>query len=125
MTTRGGALAALMSMLMFPPDLESPIPTSQTSTASAPLFVESAAEAGLTFTHVNGASGRYYIAEEMGAGAALFDYDSDGDLDVFLVQGGPLGGDVTPSRGAPPTSRLFRNDLTAPGDGRPALHFTD
>jgi hypothetical protein len=125
MTTRACALAALISMLMFPPDLESPIPTSQTSTASAPLFVESAAEAGLTFTHVSGASGRYYIAEEMGAGAALFDYDSDGDLDVFLVQGGPLGGDVTPSRGAPPTSRLFRNDLTGPGDGRPALHFTD
>ena len=125
MTTRACALAALMSMVMLPPDLGGPILASQTSTASAPLFVESAAEAGLTFTHVNGASGRYYIAEEMGAGAALFDYDNDGDLDVFLVQGGPLGGDVTPLRGTRPTSRLFRNDLTVPGSGRPVLHFTD
>ena len=97
----------------------------QTSTATAPLFVESASSVGLTFTHENGASGRYYIAEEMGAGAALFDYDNDGDLDAFLVQGGPLGTEVALSLGARPTSRLFRNDLTKSKDGRPVVHFTD
>ena len=56
------------------------------------IFVESAAATGLNFTHVNGATGKYYIAEEMGPGVALFDYDNDGDLDVFLLQGGPLDG---------------------------------
>ena len=42
------------------------------------------------FTHVNGATGQYYLPEMMGAGVALFDYDNDGDLDVFLVQSGAM-----------------------------------
>ena len=63
-----------------------------TPSAGAPLFVESAAAVGLEFTHVTGATGQYYMVEQMGAGVALFDYDNDGDLDVFLVQSGPFGG---------------------------------
>lgn len=84
-----------------------------------PLFVESAADTGLEFTHVNGARGQYYMAEVMGAGVALLDYDNDGDLDVFLVQGGSLDGASVSGAGAV-TSRLFRNDLSG---GR--LRFTD
>ena len=90
----------------------------------APIFVESSAATGLTFTHVNGATGEYYIAEEMGAGVALIDYDNDGDLDVFFVQEGTLiprpPGRATRGQG----SRLFRNDLVAGKDG-PQLRFTD
>jgi hypothetical protein len=98
-------------------------PAQSKRSADSPLFVESAADTGLTFTHSNGATGRYYMPELMGAGVALLDYDNDGDLDVFLVQGAAL------DPGAPgpdaQTSRLFRNDLTARKDGRPRLHFTD
>jgi hypothetical protein len=94
------------------------------SHAAGPLFIDAAATTGLTFTHVNGATGQYYMAEQMGAGVALFDYDNDGDLDVFFVQGGPLDG-VTGPRTAGPSSRLFRNDLTVGRNGKPTLRFTD
>jgi len=90
---------------------------------AGPLFVESAAATGLAFTHVTGASGQYFMAEQMGAGVALFDYDNDGDLDVFFVQGGPLDPASSPRTG--PSSRLFRNDLTVARNGTRSVRFTD
>ncbi len=115
MNFRRAIALALLAILVLPPEGGS-------YASSSPLFVESAAASGLAFTHVNGATGQYYLPELMGAGVALFDYDTDGDLDVFLVQGGPLG---TASSAPGPTSRLFRNDLTRGADGRARLHFTD
>src|SRR4029453_4838331 len=93
--------------------------------AQSPLFVESAAASGLDFTHVNGATGQYFMAEVMGAGGALFDYDNDGDLDGFLVQGGPLPPAASKPSSSAPTSKLFRNDLTVEPNGRRTLRFTD
>jgi enediyne biosynthesis protein E4 len=91
-------------------------------------FVDRAEETGLRFTHFNGMSGKLYYAEIIGSGVALFDYDNDGDLDVFLVQGKMLGSGTpvfAPPAGAPLEGRLFRNDLTVNADGTRALRFTD
>ena len=69
-------------------------------------------------------SGQFYYPEILAPGVALFDCDNDGDLDVFLIQGGPLG----PARGSSatrPGGRLFRNDLAVQPDGTRTPTFTD
>ncbi len=50
-------------------------------------FVDVAADSGIDFRHTSGASGDYFLFETMGAGAAFFDYNNDGFLDVYLVDG--------------------------------------
>lgn len=95
----------------------------------AALFVDRASAAGLDFVHFNGMSGRLYYPEIMGPGAGLLDYDNDGDLDVYLVQGQMLGAGLTLADAVYPPAgslrdRLFRNDLTT-RDGERTLRFTD
>ena len=115
---------------------------SSSSSASAPAdaraagspatewFTENAHAAGLDFTHFNGMSGELYYPEIMAPGVALLDYDNDGDLDVYVVQGQMLGkgktlGDATfPPRGEL-KDHLFRNDLMVNADGTRTLRFTD
>ncbi|HZS07455.1 MAG TPA: CRTAC1 family protein [Blastocatellia bacterium] len=93
-----------------------------------PLFREAAAETGLNFHHFTGATGEYFLPEIMGAGVALFDYDGDGDLDVYLIQGAMLDerkklteAKFPPPAGWKPGNRLFRNELIPSGK----LRFTD
>src|SRR5262245_10180144 len=81
---------------------------------SGPRFVDRALERGLDLVVTFGSEKKNYIIERTGTGAGLSDYDGDGDLDVFLVNGSLL--DLP--EGAPgPSDRLYRND----GDAR----FTD
>ena len=96
------------------------------------LFSDVGRELGIDFVHFNGMSGEYYFCEMMGPGGALFDFDNDGDLDIYLVQGNMLGPGKTledalfpPPRGKTLKDRLFRNDLAVNKDGMPTLGFTD
>lgn len=99
--------------------------------AKTEIFAESAVAAGLDFHHFNGMSGELYPPENMGSGIGLFDYDGDGDLDVFLAQGQMLGSRPLSAAVLPPpterplTGRLFRNDLEILPNGERRLRFTD
>ena len=110
---------------------KAPATTTTTSTAQdESYFVEQAAAAGIDFVHFNGMSGEYYYPEIMTPGVGLFDFDNDGDLDLYLVQSQMLGKGKTikdalfPPKG-PLKDRLYRNDLTVGADGKKTLHFTD
>ena len=107
-------------------------PNSLGPSAEPDWFIDASAGSGLDFVHFNGAAGAFHIPEIMAPGAGLLDYDNDGDLDVYLVQGQMLGPDETvsealfPPRGPlRPAGRLFRNDLVVPADGSRVLRFTD
>lgn len=104
----------------------------RTPASSSNIFNEVSAQVGLIFHHYNGMTGKLYLPEIMGSGAALFDFDNDGDLDVFLVQGNILEPGSKPTTTqfpwrAPelPRARLFRNDLIEGKVTGRTLKFTD
>jgi enediyne biosynthesis protein E4 len=74
-----------------------------------PWFEEVAEKRGIRFTHRSGHRDKFYLPEIMGGGAALFDMDADGDLDLYLVQSGNLFAPRDKADG----NRLYRNR----GDG--------
>ncbi len=84
-----------------------------------PVFVDVTEQAGINFKHDNGKTEHKHIIETMGSGAVFFDYDTDGDADLYFVNNGPVPGqDVSNQHNNKSTGNvLYRND----GDGR----FTD
>ena len=112
-----------------------------------PQFVDITQQAGITFRHTNGASADKHLVETMGSGGLFFDYDGDGWIDIFIVDGGSLA-DASVARRA--QHRLYHNrgggtfeDVTErsgirhreygmgtcagdyDGDGRPDLYITN
>ena len=84
-------------------------PPESAKRVDAPWFEEVAREVGVDFTHVSGHTERFWFPEIITAGAGLFDYDNDGDLDLYLVQGGSLEDGPSPAV----ANKLYENA----GDG--------
>ncbi len=108
------------------------VPWLSAPVAADPVFREVTEETGLDFWHFNGMSGDLHMVEMVGAGAGLFDFDNDGDLDIYLGQGHMLDPALEPEQSTTPpkdphrplVDRLYRNDLEIV-DGKAVLRFTD
>jgi hypothetical protein len=120
---RCGLLPALLLILLPGCDRSgrTPGPAGPGSASAAPAagfrFARVTEAAGIRFRHETGATGKKYFPEFIGAGCAFLDYDNDGHLDAFLVNGGPLPASNGDDGAETPGDRLFRGS----GDGT----FTD
>ncbi|MCY4657170.1 MAG: VCBS repeat-containing protein, partial [Gammaproteobacteria bacterium] len=72
---------------------------------SEPHLREVAKESGVEFTHLSGREGELWTVEITGAGVGVLDYDNDGKLDIYAIQGGPL----RDRSGLLPSDRIYRN----------------
>ncbi len=73
---------------------------------AGPLLTDITDESGLDFVHDAGVDSGYFMPESIGSGGAFLDYDNDGNLDIYLVNGARRGTN-DPDRPSP-RNRLFR-----------------
>ncbi len=78
----------------------------QAAIQPGPRFRVADPSSGFAFQHHNGMQGELWMIELLGSGAAMVDYDRDGDLDIYMVQGGPL---VDRESATLPGDRLYQN----------------
>jgi len=76
----------------------------------AAKFTQVASEAGLRFTHANGAAGERLLPETMGGGGAFLDFDNDGDQDLLLVNSMRWPWAENGQAEKPPTHALLANN---------------
>ncbi|MFT7463398.1 MAG: hypothetical protein ACI9EF_001742 [Pseudohongiellaceae bacterium] len=125
-STRCAGLACVMALLVTSacgPDGEPDSPRGPSSPASHETasqggspelwFEDVAASSGLLFVHQSGHDTAFYMPEIMGGGAALFDADGDGKLDIYCVQ----SGGVLTEQARRPGNQLFMQRDVANGGG--------
>lgn len=92
-----------------------PSPTALIKPETKIIYKDITQTSGIDFVHENGLSDNKYMPETLGSGCSMFDYDNDGDLDIFFVNSRKIAPKEEPAQKA--IQRLYRND----GSG----HFTD
>ena len=110
------ALAVALGCTAQPPEAQQ-----DPSGTNRSLFREAARETGLIFRHLPDTSDQFRLPEIMGSGVALLDIDTDGDLDVYFLQGTVLEEGSDTGDGTNRGSRLFENRIVPDG----ALSFAD
>lgn len=102
MVAAAAGVAALWRPRAVPP------PSLSLPTPDSPIWLRDLTpQTGITWRHTDGSSGKRYIVETISAGMATFDYDGDGLIDIYFVNGAPLKG--TTWQGPPPRNALYRN----------------
>jgi hypothetical protein len=110
-TTLAMAVAAVLLAQQGPPPTRT-VPPASANAARSVSFADVTAEAGLaSFSHVSGSSDKPYIFEVTGSGVAVWDFDGDGLVDIYLANAGTFDPERRQVSGAP--SALYRNH----GDG--------
>ena len=78
-------------------------------------FTDATKATGIDFVHTDGGSGKRHIVETVCCGLAIFDFDADGDSDVYFLNGVPLDGEkISPA----PTNCASGPERSAPGGAR-------
>lgn len=91
--------------------------TISSTAAESPTFVDVTEETGIQFRHSNCKTEHKHIIETMGSGVVFFDYDVDGDADLYFVNSGHIPEETQDPQQEKLGNALYRNE----GDGR----FTD
>jgi hypothetical protein len=102
-----GALAAIQAGKVFARTVPESSPR--------PLFEDVTAKSGIRFKHEASPTSQKYLPESMGGGVAMFDYDNDGWLDLFFVNGAriqdPMPRGASPDKSDPRFwNRLYHNN---------------
>lgn len=75
-----------------------------------PWFEDESGSSGIEFEWTSGATGQFNLPEIIGGGIAMIDYDDDGDLDLYFVQGGHVVDAIDAQKFNEVSDRLYRND---------------
>jgi hypothetical protein len=104
-----GAIAPIVASRRQNPPLTAQVPKPSASAAPGVSFVDVTKTAGLGgFRFVSGTPAKDYIIEAPGAGCAFLDYDNDGWLDIYLVNGSTL--DALRGKAKAPRAALYHNN---------------